>query len=241
MCTVSIVPEADGFRLLCNRDERRSRATALPPQRHQLATGVALYPVDPVGGGTWVGVNDAGLAVTLLNRTLPGGAPPSARLLSRGRTVTRLLACRTTEAAIDAGLEIDLATFNPFRVTIVSRGSAATLSSDGRVPSVESIDLSRPFMQTSSSLGDDMVAAPRTGLFDRLVVAPHRAGDGGAVLAGQTRFHAHHWRDRGLVSVVMSRVDACTVSRTTIRVSGGRIEMYYDPLDGSAVSNQRLA
>lgn len=241
MCTVSIVPEADGFRLLCNRDEQRSRAKALPPQRHQLPTGVALYPVDPVGGGTWVGVNDAGLAITLLNRTLPGGAAPAPSLLSRGRIVTRLLGCRTAEAAIDAGLEMELATFNPFRVTIVSRERAATLSSDGRVPSVESIDLSRPFMQTSSSLGDDRVAAPRIGLFDRFVVAPHRVGDRGAVLDGQSRFHAHHWRDRGPVSVVMSRVDACTVSRTTIRVSGGRIEMCYDPLDGSAVSNLRLA
>ena len=52
---------------MCNRDERRSRPAALPPQVHDLGGRLAAFPVDPRGGGSWVGVNDVGIVVTLLN------------------------------------------------------------------------------------------------------------------------------------------------------------------------------
>ena len=59
---------------MCNRDERRDRRAATPPAVHRLQHRTAIYPVDPVGGGTWIGVNDAGLAAALLNRTIVAAA-----------------------------------------------------------------------------------------------------------------------------------------------------------------------
>ena len=65
MCTLTIVPHEDGFQLGCNRDERLSRPAALPPRVHVAGSLLALFPTDLPGGGTWIGVNERGLAVSL--------------------------------------------------------------------------------------------------------------------------------------------------------------------------------
>jgi len=67
VCTVTIVPQPDGFRLACNRDESRRRSPALPPVERRYADRRALLPIDPISDGTWIAVNDAGLVLTLLN------------------------------------------------------------------------------------------------------------------------------------------------------------------------------
>jgi hypothetical protein len=60
MCTVSIVALDAGVRLVCNREEGRTRLEALPPTLLSTAAGSASYPVDPVSRGTWVGATDRG-------------------------------------------------------------------------------------------------------------------------------------------------------------------------------------
>ena len=66
MCSVSFVPRDDGFVLAMNRDELFSRAAALPPEVRSLGKLAALCPREPAGG-TWVGVNTAGMAFSLIN------------------------------------------------------------------------------------------------------------------------------------------------------------------------------
>ena len=58
MCTVTLMRYDGGVRLACNRDERRDRPAALPPTSYACGKQRAIFPVDPVGGGTWIGVND---------------------------------------------------------------------------------------------------------------------------------------------------------------------------------------
>jgi hypothetical protein len=105
---------------------------------------------------------------------------------------------------------------------------AGVVSSNGLTLSVETMDISRPLMLTSSSLGDDLVEAPRRRLFERLVLKNERAWS-----AAQTRFHAHQWRSRADISVTMERQAARTVSRTCISVTSQASEVCYDPLDSA--------
>jgi hypothetical protein len=56
---------------------------------------------------------------------------------------------------------------------------------------------------------------------------------------GQHRFHRHHWRRRPAVSVVMSRPDARTVSRTAIDVGGRTMALRYESLDEPAPLMER--
>ena len=228
MCTVTVVPHGRGIRLLCNRDERRTRPTAVPPQVHALGRRRALFPVDPQGGGTWVGVNDMGLMVALLNVhriTGPSSRPP---MQSRGLVVTEMLRCRSLLDAEAAAKSRDLTAFEPFRAVIVQDGHMGVVTHAGSAPVLWSVlPVSRPRLFTSSSLGDEFVGPPRQRLFERMVMRS-RSG----WLRGQARFHDHQWSRRPEISVRMERDDALTVSRTAIDITDGVPQLLYEATDG---------
>jgi transport and Golgi organization protein 2 len=225
MCTVSIVPIADGYRVMCNRDERRTRAVARPPRTFPTEVSWATYPQDPESGGTWIGVNDDGLVLALLNRT-PAGSEPCAWPRSRGSVVPALLACPSIPRALNACDEMDLSRLAPFRIVMAHRSILAVVTVDRTRPAAEQFPLVKPMMFTSSSLGDAVVETPRRRLFDELVLA------GGDWLHGQFCFHRHRWDTRPEISVQMAREDAATVSRTTIAVTAKTIDVDYESLGG---------
>jgi transport and Golgi organization protein 2 len=229
MCTVTIVPMGDGFRLGCNRDEQRDRAPALPPAVHRLSRRTAIFPVDPAGPGTWVGVNDAHLAAALLNRTPDSPVPHDRRRRrSRGVIIPYLLECESLIEALQRGVAVDPDDFNRFRVAMVQRGTVATLTSDGTEVTVELNDLTRPMMLTSSSLGDELVETPRRRLFERLFDSEERSW-----VQAQIRFHEHQWRSRRDISIRMERAEAKTVSRTFVSVIESAIELQYRTLESA--------
>jgi hypothetical protein len=236
MCTVTIVPIDDGFRMMCNRDERRTRPAALPPALHHVGARLAAFPVDPQGGGTWVGVNDAGVAVALLNRNGSQEIPLPDSAQSRGLLVRRLLEASSVATATDALRRADLALFQPFRLVVAQGPDALLAESDGRTLFEEPVSLTSPLLLTSSSLGDALVDAPRRRLFDRMVLQrPAQWRE------GQLRFHRHQWRARPHLSVLMDRADARTVSRTTVDVTRHRRRLGYEDLTARDSRPVRIA
>jgi transport and Golgi organization protein 2 len=229
MCTVSIVPTAGGCRVVCNRDERRTRPVARQPRAWPTEVSWATYPQDPVSGGTWIGVNDDGLVIALLNRTAtPDVQRPTPR--SRGSIVPELLACASIDRAMQASDALDRRAFEPFQLVMVQRSIVAVIAGDPAQPSQEMFPLVAPMMFTSSSLGDALVESPRRRLFEELVLADDDW------LRGQFRFHRHRWAGRPEISIQMAREDAATVSRTTIDVTSRTIDLDYKPLTGLTVS-----
>ncbi len=223
MCTVTVVPLDDGFRLRCNRDERRDRPAAMPPVLHTLGRRLAAFPVDPTSQGTWVGVNDVGLTIALLNRSgEPSGSLEPEPRVSRGRIIPALLACGSLDEALERCATLDAESFGRFRLLMIESTTVAIVTSDTRVLSREFVSLSRPVMETSSSLGDDVVEGPRRKLFNRLFDQ-----DQSAWLRAQRQFHHHQWRARPEISVMMERADASTVSETVIDVRLQTIEVSY--------------
>jgi hypothetical protein len=214
MCTVSIIPFGDaGFRLIGNRDERRSRPIAASPAIHRSGRHDSIFPTDPLGGGTWIGVNTAGLAIATLNRYDEPALEQPVSLLSRGSLATRALGYGRLEDVIRFATSLSPQQFAPFRLVAARRTEVALVSSDGRAVDVERRPLSIPLMFTSSSLGDARVLAVRQELFQQLVGRrPERW------LAGQSRFHNHRWSDCPELSVIMDRPEAATMSRSTIDV-----------------------
>jgi hypothetical protein len=222
MCTVSLVPLADGVRMACNRDELRSRPIASPPRAWRAGTRAAVYPLDPVSGGTWIGVNDAGLALALLNRNRPGDAPVAVR--SRGTLIPELLAAGTVAEArrrLARLLASNALVVAPFTLIAVHRADLGVATYGGRELSFEIRALDRPTVFTSSSLGDALVSPPRRALFAALVRTAAKP------LEGQARFHRHRWPERPEISVWMSRPDATTVSRTSLDIRPTRIRLRY--------------
>ena len=224
MCTVSIVPLADGFRLMCNRDEQHTRPGALPPRWVSTDQAEALMPIDPQGGGSWIAVTTDGFTVTLLNRgslDIPAGSQPKH---SRGELVKSLVSAGGIDAFIDAVQRIDVGRYRAFQLVAVAGPTVATATSDEARIETRIRALDRPVVFTSSSLGDAAAERMRVPLFEALVV---HAND---PLKGQREFHAHRWPRCSTFSVLMCRSDARTVSRATIDVRAGVASLAYEPL-----------
>ena len=118
MCSVSFLPREDGFVLAMNRDELISRVPALPPSVHHRGDLTVLCPSEP-SGGTWIGVNSAGLAFSLLNwHSQPDRTGED--LISRGEVVRALLSGCSSSAAAAILKELPLRRMNPFRLIAVS-------------------------------------------------------------------------------------------------------------------------
>src|SRR5262245_50807372 len=117
MCTVSFVPNAAGFRLAMNRDEKRSRIAALPPAAFKLGAHRVLYPREP-GGGTWLAVNDAGLCLALINWHRIE-REPRGRIESRGRVIPELIGATNSQAVARQLRTMPLQSLRPFRLLVI--------------------------------------------------------------------------------------------------------------------------
>jgi hypothetical protein len=241
MCTVSVipirpqttlrlagrVPGGVGFRIVCNRDEVRERAPAGPPKwraidRPGCPGARAIWPRDMEAGGTWIAAAEHGLALCLLNLNLE--PPPDLRglrgLKSRGLVIPSLIGAESAQDAMTRLKRLSLRAFAPFRLIAVDgRGEEIAILEArwDRQQLLFAHAAKTPACYVSSGLGDSL-AAPRIGLFDRMVV-----NGNGPVGERQDEFHRHTWPDRPEISVMMSRPDARTVSVTKVEaVPDGR-------------------
>ena len=96
MCTISwkknasSQPDQPQLSVYFNRDEQRTRPSAQAPTIH-LEKGISfLAPIDPLRGGTWIGANQCGHIIALLNNySVPASKEKSYQ--SRGQLVASLL------------------------------------------------------------------------------------------------------------------------------------------------------
>ena len=225
MCTVTVIPLVGsvggrsasrlGFRLVINRDELRTRPIASRPSVVALINGrAAAWPVDPAGGGTWVGAGAHGLAMATMNvnPTPKPALPPSGEMISRGTLIPMMLDAESARSAIARLASVDTGRMPPFRVIAADARDIIEASWDREELSVTM----RPLQAccfVSSGLGD-VRAQPRLALFDAYL------GERGVSTQAQDAFHAHQWSDRPEISVRMDRPDARTVSTTSVRVLG---------------------
>lgn len=234
MCTVTVAVNASRqgkwVRVVSNRDELRSRGEAQPPAIFPLGARRVLMPVDPQSGGTWIGVNDAGLVAVLLNSNPPGGLPASKLQgkSSRGSLVPSVLLASEMNEAQQIVEAFEAGSYPPFRLLLVSCDSWTHWHSDGsRLHRVEASAMTQPFCFASSGLGDELVQRPRLELFMALCDK-----HGGFDATVQDRFHHEPMPDAPELGVMMSREAARTVSVTGVSVDldAGQATMTYEAI-----------
>jgi hypothetical protein len=229
MCTVSVVPPRAGRgpRLVVNRDERRSREVGWPPRVTRLGAVRVAAPVDSQARGTWVAAASSGLAFALMNASPAGTLTAAAGRVSRGEVIPHIAGASELEEAVTRLRALPLASFAPFRLIAVQAEQMAVCGWNGERVDAACERLDRARLFASSSLGDELVEAPRRALFDRLL------GEADDPWLAQDRLHVHAWPDRRHLSANMSRPDACTVSRTAVIAEPGQVEVRYTPfVDG---------
>lgn len=222
MCTVTVIQRPGLLRLVSNRDERRTRPTALPPSLTHAGGLRVIAPTDPASQGTWIACSEIGLAIALLNVN-PADADARVPPRSRGTIIPALIGSRSLEEVAERAGAIAHSDYAPYRLVAIHAGEDDVLEVVPRSDAIRRLPLATPQMFTSSGLGDHHVESPRRQLFEETVLP----GEPEEWEERQDRFHAHRWRDRLAVSVHMSRAEAWTVSRTIIAIDDARIVMSY--------------
>jgi uncharacterized protein with NRDE domain len=130
MCTLILAtrawPDAP-LVVASNRDERLDRPSE-PPAIRRWGDRDVLAPLDVEGGGTWLGVNDAGVFVGVTNRFVMERDPDRA---SRGALVRAALEQADLPAAIACAEALSPEDYNAFHLVMADRTGAHCVWSDG--------------------------------------------------------------------------------------------------------------
>ncbi len=222
MCTVSWAHQGDEFDLMCNRDERHSRSRASAPVVSEMRGVRFIAPADGDHGGTWIGVNQFGVALCLLNRYEDQSEGEAHPYTSRGLLVKNLMDASSRIEAQTRVEGIDLSQFQPFTLAAFEPGEKCLLiewtGCEMRVGDGES---AKPLV--SSSFDQAGARDSRKRLFEELAGASGGSADARLLM----NFHQSHAPARGPYSPCMHRDDARTVSFSYIKVAANSIRFFY--------------
>ncbi|HEV2100038.1 MAG TPA: NRDE family protein [Stellaceae bacterium] len=131
MCTVVILRRPDHrwpVLIGANRDEMIDRPWKAP-ERHWPDRPEVVAGLDVLAGGSWLGINDWGVAAAVLNRTGSLGPAPGRR--SRGELVLEALDHADAVAAAAALADLDPASYRTFNLIVADERDAFWLRHAG--------------------------------------------------------------------------------------------------------------
>jgi hypothetical protein len=242
MCTATWWHGSGVYRVWFNRDELRTRLPARVPEPGRTGSTRFLAPRDGDAGGTWIGANQHGLTLCLLNNYAPDRREPGCPPRSRGLLVLDLMGSRSMADAGAALTLLDLRSYRPFHlVSFAETGAPQCHTWNGQ-------------RTLSRSLSDEDLPLTNAAVHGQAVHDRRAArlrwltGRAGGRPGPATLDAFHHLVDRSHPArgIVMFRKEAATVSITCVSVTPEEVSMTYEPVDlnrmrvGPAVT-ERLA
>jgi hypothetical protein len=226
MCTLTFVPTEDGYVAGMNRDEKLTRARAIPPKRLDLPGATAFFPRES-SGGTWIGCNNHGNLLALLNWndvTPPFGG---AAVRSRGVLIPELIGGDDLADTRARFAPLDLEGVSPFRLVAAFPGESLIVEWRWDGLQRQEFDFAWRKRHWFSSSVSDALAGRERGR------AGEKAERDGSldVVSWVRNLHQSHDPVPGPFSICVHRKDAATVSYTEVRRTGEGISMSY--LSGS--------
>lgn len=213
---------AGEYGVLFNRDEKKSRSIASPPEMQEIQGVTCIAPRDPDGGGTWILCNSFGVTIAVLNAYQAELAIPlNTTLRSRGLLPHLLAASNNVSEAVDHMQREDLSSYRPFTLVIVDSASETTVTTDA---SSKVLISPAPIQQplVSSSFQPDAVFAARRAAFMRMVT--ETAVDHTSLL----KFHRFAGEGATAYTPMMLRPDAQTFSLTQFRIDPQKVHCSYE-------------
>ena len=171
MCTVSFVPLGNSYFFTSSRDERAERPLAVFPELYELNGYKILYPKDPMGGGSWIAVNESGNTIVLLNGAIKAHNPEPRYRKSRGLVVLDLI---SQSSPADAFETYDCIGIEPFTVILFDEKNLWCGRWDGKMKWLESLSSHKPQIWSSVTLYNPDLIRKRETWFNEWVAAhPH--------------------------------------------------------------------
>jgi len=201
MCTLSWRRSPSHTLILFNRDESIDRGPESPLSEKLIGTTKIACPSDSDAGGTWIGINEHGCALALLNHYPQDVELPSIRR-SRGQLLLDLLDLPKAQDLDQRIKSMDLSPYPPFRLVALNLAHARQARWDR-----SELYLNTPLPPLgSSSLDDVAIPSARAQRFKELP-------DSDEALKG---FHSSHLPEKGAWSTCMHRSQARSCSFTQI-------------------------
>lgn len=202
-----------------NRDEKLTRVPGLPPRPHKLNGRPALFPAEP-SGGTWIGVNAAGVTFALVNwyAVASRGAEGN---ISRGAVVREMLPWRTSAEAGRRFPAMPLEAINPFRLIGVFPRERTVFEWRWDLSQLRREEQGwQSNIWISSGFDEPGAQVSRRAAFEAAA-----RGTGLEHLDDLRKLHCSHQSGPGPYSVCMHRPDAATVSYTEVVVNPDGAQM----------------
>ena len=235
MCTVTLRCGAGSLLLTMNRDERFERAPEEAPRRIPGDPGRPswLAPFDSASGGTWIGVNERGVASCVLNGYEPSdeGLRGDLAVPSRGSIIPRILEEQDGVGPARLPGALDFSAYPSFTLLVASMNGGEIIRwRRGAGLTREAVLPGFTFL-TSSSWNEPDVALWRGRAFD----AWRAAGEPEA--HGLPTLHLVAPAGDEASAPFMTRERSATRSVTQVRVDGSRnvASLLWWPRRGTAV------
>ncbi len=224
MCTVTYVPKYEGYILTSNRDETLLRAT-LPPEKREWAGRVITCPIDIQAGGTWIGHDDRGNTLCLLNGADENFIPQSHYTDSRGQVILNYLGCDLSE---DFWEHYSLKQTAPFTLVVVKnfRSELMVVKWNGIQLEKVNLDMFGTYIWSSATLYNTEQRKNRAKWWQKWCDDYKNMSP-----SDVWSFHNSHHGDDRECDVLMERINGLkTVSITQIVCSKNECSMQYEDL-----------
>lgn len=167
MCTVVFIPGKECNYFASLRDENPERPKAKIPAIMGNEGLKYLSPVDSLAGGTWIGANELGAVIILLNGAFENHERKSRYTKSRGLIVSELL--QSDMPVIDWSM-MDMEDIEPCTLIIWVDKMLFQLVWDGQKKHRITLGGDKPHIWSSATLYDAAVRAKREKLFQNWIV-----------------------------------------------------------------------
>lgn len=167
MCTVSYLPNSEGFILTSTRDEVIHRET-FSPAIYQVVGKNLIFPKDKISQGTWIASDGDQLSVCLLNGAWSNHQKQEGYRMSRGLIPLKAFDYPSFEVF---SREFDCCQLEPFTLIGAeeseSKVNLMELRWDGEATSFRHLDASSPHLWSSFTLYPPHVQEKRNRLFEK--------------------------------------------------------------------------
>ncbi len=167
MCTVVFIPGKDCNYLASLRDENPHRPKAQTPAILGGDEIKYLAPVDSLAGGTWIGANELGAVIILLNGAFENHERKSQYVKSRGLIVTELL--QSDVPVVDWSI-MEMEDVEPYTIIVSVDSMLFQLVWDGEKKHRLTLEAGKPHIWSSATLYDAAAKATREELFQNWIV-----------------------------------------------------------------------
>lgn len=167
MCTVVFIPNKNKYFFASLRDENPLRARAFAPAINTTDSVQYLAPIDALAGGTWIGANQLGNIIILLNGGFENHERKTSYKKSRGLIVKELMGCKKP---VEDWSLMNLTNIEPFTLIIWSQAKLYQLVWDEENKSQTELNANSPHIFSSSTLYDQVAKTNRKTLFENWII-----------------------------------------------------------------------